>query len=280
MIEDNSASRQTDDSSANVQTAPDLSTNNEPAVDQSNSRVGDSGSSQAVSRSAESTIDRLRNDAVTASPSDAQGRGAIKSEWANNTSQAEERGELPKFALDDKGPNSKNEDPASSKHGGESKTKDHESDKKGSDTTTGAGEHVGKMHDGGTARVDHETLMDNVKTVAEVAKEKGVDPATAVASMMVESGGDHKVVGDKGTSFGLFQLHKGGELGNLSQKQASNPRTNADVALSEFARIQDRHSDPGKLAAAAQRPAHPEQYAKKVNAMLPNARRLIEQADV
>ncbi|CAN0057236.1 unnamed protein product, partial [Phaeothamnion confervicola] len=69
--------------------------------------------------------------------------------------------------------------------------------------------------------------------VAEVARQKGVDPATAVASMLAESGGDARKLGDynkhhQATSFGLFQLHKGGELGSLSPQQAFNPHTNAE----------------------------------------------------
>ena len=268
MIEDNSASRQTDERSANFQSASDVQptdvqTKIDSNVEQSSSRLSDTNSNNVSSR--ESTSDKLRKDSEIAGPSYSHNSGAVKSDWASKSTESEKRGELPRFDLEDpKSSGKKSSEPGPAK----------------SDTATGAGEHTGKMHDGSTTSVSQETLMNNVKVVADVAKDKGVDPATAVASMLVESGGNHKVVGDHGTSFGLFQLHKGGELGDLSQKEASNPRTNADVALSEFARIQHKHSNPGKLAAAAQRPAHPEQYAKKVNAMLPDARRLLDQADV
>ncbi len=72
--------------------------------------------------------------------------------------------------------------------------------------------------------------------------------------MLVESGGNNKAVGDGGTSFGLFQLHQGGELpAGWTPEQAFDPRANAEVALSVFA--QQNGSDPGQIAASAQRPA-------------------------
>lgn len=118
-------------------------------------------------------------------------------------------------------------------------------------------------------------VMQNAAIVAQVAKEKGVDPATAVAAMLVESGGNARAIGDRGTSHGLFQLHKGGELGNLTPQQAYNPVTNANVALSEFTKHAHRGS-PGEIAAAAQRPANPHAYAAKVNRMYATAERILQ----
>jgi hypothetical protein len=115
----------------------------------------------------------------------------------------------------------------------------------------------------------------NAKIVADVARSKGVDPATAVAAMLAESGGRSDAKGDNGTSFGLFQLHKGGELGKMSAQQAYDPRKNAEVALSEFARKQSHYSDPGKLAAAAQRPKDRAAYALAVDNNLKYARQLL-----
>jgi soluble lytic murein transglycosylase-like protein len=124
-------------------------------------------------------------------------------------------------------------------------------------------------------------LLQNVRTVVQEAKQKGVDPVTAVATMLTESQGNNKAVGDNGSSFGLFQLHKGGELGNMSQQQAFDPKTNADTALTEMARVQKtRGLSGGALAAAAQRPANPQQYAQKVNGNMDRARQLIAEAGV
>jgi peptidoglycan hydrolase-like protein with peptidoglycan-binding domain len=87
-----------------------------------------------------------------------------------------------------------------------------------------------------------------------------------------ESGLDPKAVGDEGTSFGLYQLHEGGELGTLTEDEAFVPFTNASVALSEFADVKrnnpDIVKDWGTWAATAQRPADPSAYAAAVNAIV------------
>ncbi|MFN8608644.1 MAG: transglycosylase SLT domain-containing protein [Vulcanimicrobiota bacterium] len=112
------------------------------------------------------------------------------------------------------------------------------------------------------------SLTENARVVAEVARAKGVDPRTALATMLIESGGNARAVGDNGSSFGLFQLHRGGELGNLTPEQAFDARTNAEVALTVFAQNRSRYSDPGELAAASQRPADRAEYQRRVNARL------------
>ena len=110
--------------------------------------------------------------------------------------------------------------------------------------------------------------------VLKVAKEKGVDPILALAAGIKESGLDPNAKGDKTksgrpTSFGVFQLHEGGELGDMTPKQAFDATMNARVALSMFAQVAKKHPDwsPGQIAAAAQRPADPKGYAKEVNAI-------------
>ena len=119
----------------------------------------------------------------------------------------------------------------------------------------------------------------NALTVAEVAREQGVDPVAAVAMMLVESGGNAHAVGDGGTSFGLFQLHEGGMLtaAGISSQQAFDPRTNARVSLASLAHEQAKGANrtPGEIAAASQRPADPAGYARRVDAMLDRARALL-----
>lgn len=104
--------------------------------------------------------------------------------------------------------------------------------------------------------------------IAQVAQSKGVNPNLAIATAEVESGLNPQAVGDQGTSFGLFQLHRGGELGNLSVAQAFDPFTNANTALNAFVPCESLFSDPGQIAACAQRPANPGAYASKVDAAL------------
>jgi len=127
------------------------------------------------------------------------------------------------------------------------------------------------------------SAKQNAAIVADVARKHGVPPELGIAMMLVESSGNNRAVGDNGTSFGLFQLHKGGMLtaAGLTPEQAFDPRTNADVAMRSLAaRLRatptaSAHADPGAVAAASQRPADPAGYAVKVNAALAQARSLL-----
>jgi hypothetical protein len=130
----------------------------------------------------------------------------------------------------------------------------------------------------GVKEPDQATLADSIKTVLAEAKAAGLnDKATraAIASMLVESKGNPQARGDGNTSFGLFQLHRGGELTEAlrrgllkNENEAFDPAKNAHVALSYFKQLQGSISDPGRLAAASQRPKHRGEYADKVNQLL------------
>lgn len=149
----------------------------------------------------------------------------------------------------------------------------------GSGAVDGASAASGTSAAGYTGSVDSGAAA-NAKVVAQVARERGVDPTLAVAMMLVESGGRSTAVGDGGTSFGLFQLHEGGMLtaAGLTRDQAFDPRTNAAVALKslrhEWEKGHERRS-PGEIAAASQRPADPVGYAAKVDAAMDRARALL-----
>lgn len=105
------------------------------------------------------------------------------------------------------------------------------------------------------------------------AQQFGVDQTTltniSLATAQQESGLNPNAVGDNGTSFGLFQLHQGGELGSLTPQQAEDPLTNAMTAIQQIASVLHAHPNwtPGDIAAAAQRPANPSTYASDVNAI-------------
>ena len=120
--------------------------------------------------------------------------------------------------------------------------------------------------------------------VTQVAQHYGLDPILALACGWIESGLNATEDGDwtlngvlvepntEGavpTSFGLYQLHMGGELGNLTPAQAKNPTTNAVIALGTFA-VMARQTGltGGALAAAAQRPANPARYALDVDVVI------------
>ena len=110
-----------------------------------------------------------------------------------------------------------------------------------------------------------------INAIDSVAAKYGVNPQLAQAIAQQESGLNPYAVGDNGTSFGLYQLHQGGELGNLTPQQAFNPTTNANVALGQLAatiKANPNITDPGTLAAMAQRPANPAAYAASIDGIL------------
>lgn len=121
------------------------------------------------------------------------------------------------------------------------------------------------------------------------AKQYGVDPLLALAQGWQESRlnpvsqGDFALPwqqssgpfytesnapsGSSPTSFGIFQLHKGGELGSLSPAQAMDSSTNANVAIRHLAYVanQNPNASPGTIAALAGGPADPVAYASNIN---------------
>lgn len=125
-----------------------------------------------------------------------------------------------------------------------------------------------------TTKKSPEYTAQQVKDIVDkAAAAQHVPKELAEAATQLESGGNPYAVGDHGTSFGLFQLHRGGELGNLTPEQAFNPWTNANVALHEFAHVMQVHpevTDPGQIAALAQRPADPSGYASRIDVILGN----------
>lgn len=151
-------------------------------------------------------------------------------------------------------------------------------------------------------------IADTSKTIIATAKRLGVDPFLALATGIRESGLNPFSKGDyshrRPTSYGVFQLHEGGELGNLTPQQAYNAATNAGVALSRFSAVMKEtpsavlrqfsklarahdpnltHAEimalagtPGEYAAVAQRPGDAYHYAEDVNS---NYDRLRHQAN-
>lgn len=137
--------------------------------------------------------------------------------------------------------------------------------------------------------------------IVETAARAGVDPMLALATAREEDPGlnpraqgdlKYKTYGPP-SSFGVFQLHRGGELGGMTPEQAFDPATNTRRAMGSFQRvlaespaaalnafskaarsynaklthqqIMDEAFTPGMYAALAQRPAHPFSYAEAVN---------------
>ena len=114
--------------------------------------------------------------------------------------------------------------------------------------------------------------LDPVAIITMVANHYGIPPSLALAIAQHESGLNPNSVGDNGTSFGLYQLHIGGELGNRTPASVTgaNMENNAIIALSTVAAVMKANpgASPGDIAAMAQRPANPGQYAATINSMM------------
>lgn len=96
-----------------------------------------------------------------------------------------------------------------------------------------------------------------VNIIARIARAKGVPVGLALAIAKWESGLDPNASGDGGHSIGLFQLNDHGEGSGMSVAAREDPTRNAEIALSEIARVY--HANPGmswgQVATGAQRPA-------------------------
>jgi len=123
----------------------------------------------------------------------------------------------------------------------------------------------------GTISDEQKSIIDTITAVAHL---KDIDPILAVSIAILESGLNPRAVGDNFTSFGLYQLHKGGELGKLTEEQAFDPTTNAQTALQYVRSFHDPKLSPGQNAANAQRPAHPKIYAASINVLYPLVKQL------
>ena len=127
----------------------------------------------------------------------------------------------------------------------------------------------------GMVSPEQQTLIEMIIHESAAAH---VDPVLAVSVAILESALNPKAVGDNYTSFGLFQLHKGGELGAMSESDAFDPVRNTRVALKYFEGVTG--DNPGDIAAAAQRPLYREIYAMTVNTMYPLVKSMMEKLGV
>jgi len=67
-------------------------------------------------------------------------------------------------------------------------------------------------------------MTDPITVIRQYAPKLGLDPAAVVAYALTQGGTSWGAVGDHGTSFGPFQLHKGGALGSHSAQWANSPQ--------------------------------------------------------
>lgn len=110
-----------------------------------------------------------------------------------------------------------------------------------------------------------------VKWTQQAAAATGADPVVLLATAIQESGARRGAVGDNGSSFGPWQMHRGGALGSHSPAWANSYATALNRAK-EFARLKV-HGGVG--AAAVQRPADRALYARGVESHLEQARAIL-----
>lgn len=106
-----------------------------------------------------------------------------------------------------------------------------------------------------------------VDWVRQAAAATGADPVALLATSLQESGAQRGRIGDKGTSFGPFQHHIHGALGNHPPAWANTYPAVLERAQ-QFARYKVQH---GKGAAAVQKPLDQVLYARGVDGLMARA---------
>ncbi|PFE03933.1 invasion protein [Bacillus cereus] len=78
-------------------------------------------------------------------------------------------------------------------------------------------------------------IENNKLVITEISKQYGVPEWIPLAIADHETKFNRKAVGDKGTSFGLFQLHRGGLApAQFSEENLKDAKTNATIAISHM----------------------------------------------
>lgn len=96
----------------------------------------------------------------------------------------------------------------------------------------GKSEGMGKLVNE-TSYVDSEEAKQMKQIIIEEAKKVNLPEWIPLTIAEHESRLNPRSVGDNGTSFGLFQLHRGGGLApdHLTDDELKDPRTNAQIAM-------------------------------------------------
>lgn len=87
----------------------------------------------------------------------------------------------------------------------------------------------------------HTTFAKVRNTIKQVSVEHGIPPWIPLSIAFHESKFDPNAVGDQGTSFGLFQLHRGGLAPqDLTNKELKEIETNTRIAISNMKNAYNR----------------------------------------
>ncbi|RFT61254.1 invasion protein [Bacillus clarus] len=84
-------------------------------------------------------------------------------------------------------------------------------------------------------------IKNNKLIIREISEQYGMPEWIPLSIADYETKFNRKAVGDKGTSFGLFQLHRGGLApAQLSEESLMDAKTNATIAVSNMVNAYER----------------------------------------
>ncbi|MCW9132293.1 invasion protein [Bacillus paramycoides] len=84
-------------------------------------------------------------------------------------------------------------------------------------------------------------MKNNKQVISEVAKRHGIPDWIPLSIADHETKFNRKAIGDNGTSFGLFQLHRGGLApAQLSEESLMDSQINATIAISNMVNSYER----------------------------------------
>lgn len=108
--------------------------------------------------------------------------------------------------------------------------------------SAGVGKPVNQM-----SYVDSEEAKQAKQVISEEAKKYNLPEWIPLTIAEHESRFNPRAIGDQGTSFGLFQLHRGGGLApeNLTDEELKDPRRNAEIAMPHLAKGYKRGMEKG-----------------------------------
>ncbi|WP_242223247.1 transglycosylase SLT domain-containing protein [Bacillus cereus group sp. BfR-BA-01380] len=98
-----------------------------------------------------------------------------------------------------------------------------------------------------TSYVNSEEAKQMKQIINEEAKKCNIPEWIPLTIAEHESRLNPRTVGDHGTSFGLFQLHRGGGLApeNIPEEELKDPRKNAQIAMPHLAKGYKRGMEKG-----------------------------------
>ncbi|EJS76317.1 transglycosylase SLT domain-containing protein [Bacillus cereus] len=89
-------------------------------------------------------------------------------------------------------------------------------------------------------------IKNNKQVIGEVAKRYGIPEWIPLSIADHETKFNPKAIGDNGTSFGLFQLHRGGLApASLSEESLMDSQINATIAISNMVKSYERGVQKG-----------------------------------